>query len=64
MNLKSKLSSTDEKIKFLEWKIFDQSQSIDKPTINFENVFQSTKNHNYLADNLIMKMVSYTIRVK
>ena len=44
MNFNSKISSTDEKIKFLERKLIDQSQFINELTKNFEKLF-STKNN-------------------
>ena len=43
MNFKSKMSSTDKKIKFLERKLFDQSQSIDELTRNFDKLFSIGK---------------------
>ena len=43
----SKLSSTDEKIQFLEKKLFDQSKSIDELTKTFEKLFSTNKNPRY-----------------
>ena len=41
---KLKMSSTDEKIKFLEGKLFHQSQFIDELTIKFDKLFSTNKN--------------------
>ena len=38
------MSSTDEKIKFLERKLFDQSQSIAELTKNFDKLFSTNNN--------------------
>ena len=44
---KFKMSSTDEKIKFLERKLFDQSQSIDELTKTFDKLFSTNKNSKF-----------------
>ena len=38
------MSITDEKIKFLERKLFDQSQFIDDLTKTFDKLFSTNKN--------------------
>ena len=44
---KSKLISTDENIKFLEQKLFYQSQSIDELTKTFDKLFSAKKNSKF-----------------
>ena len=44
MNSKSKTASTDDKFKFLERKLFDESQTIDELTKTFDKLFSTYKN--------------------
>ena len=49
MNLyiKPKLLSTVEKIKYLERKLFDQSQAIDEMTKTFDKLFSTNKSSKF-----------------
>ena len=47
MNSMSKTASTDDKFKFLERKLFDESQTIDELTKTFDKLFSTKKNSKF-----------------